>query len=59
MHGNRGLHGKIGDELLIEACPIGRFFPLQSKDHGQGERGAALLLSDRRQHADAAIFDFY
>ncbi|MCF6119330.1 hypothetical protein L2449_21025 [Mesorhizobium muleiense] len=52
-----GMHGQIADQLPVDPWPMLWFLTLLGVQHGEVERGIALLLADRRQALDAAVFD--
>ncbi len=52
-----GADRKIGDQLPLDLLPVSWRRPLFGMNHRQGQRGIALLLSNRRQDPNLAIPD--
>jgi hypothetical protein len=52
-----GANRQIGDQLPIDLLSVFRGPALFGMDHRQGQRGIAILLSDRQQDANLAISD--
>jgi hypothetical protein len=49
------MNRQVGDGLPVDGRPTFRPAALLGMDHGQVERGIALLLADRRPHVDAPV----